>query len=154
MSTPRIVLFLAGRRVFPLWGLIHHRGRKTGRDLTVPIAVTVAPDGFVINLPFGAHTNWVRNVLAAGGCVLRWKGRDHRLTDPRVIDAAAARPFYSRTAWAFARRFFPADAWLRLRTVHHDAPIVVKNHSAEVAHTPATAISTSPPASGTPQPRD
>ncbi len=115
MTTSSFVLSLAGRRAFPIWGVIHHRGRKTGRDLSVPIAVTVAPDGFVINLPGGAGTNWVRNVQAAGGCVLRWKGVDHRLDQPRLIDAAAARPYYSRTAWAIARRFFPADAWLLLR---------------------------------------
>ncbi|SDT33490.1 hypothetical protein [Actinoplanes derwentensis] len=115
-ATTPAVRFLAGRRGLPIWGVIHHRGRKTGRDLAVPIAVTVAPDGFVINLPWGAGTNWVRNVLAAGVCVLRWKGLDYRLDQPRILDAAAARPYYGSTAWKFAQRFFPADAWLLL---HH-----------------------------------
>jgi deazaflavin-dependent oxidoreductase (nitroreductase family) len=100
---------LAGRRWFPAWAVVHHRGRVSGRNLTVPVAVVTTPDGFVINLPWGASTNWVRNVLAAGGCVLRWKGSDHRVRNPRIIDAAAARPYYPRLVWAIVRKLFPAD---------------------------------------------
>lgn len=114
-ATAPAVRLLAGRRWLPIWGVVHHRGRVSGRALTVPIAVTAAPGAFVVNLPWGARTNWVRNVLAAGGCTIRWRGEDHRADQPRIIDAAEARPYYSRTAWAIARRLFPADAWLLLR---------------------------------------
>ena len=114
-ATAPVVRRLAGSRWFPMWAVVHHRGRVTGRSLTVPITPNATADGFVINLPWGARTNWVRNVIAAGGCTIRWKGRDHRLVDPRIIDAAAARPHYSRVAWAIARNLFPADAWLLLR---------------------------------------
>ncbi|MDI6102462.1 nitroreductase family deazaflavin-dependent oxidoreductase [Actinoplanes sp. NEAU-A12] len=113
-ATAPVAAALAGRRWFPLWAVVHHRGRKSGRDLTVPVAIVTTPEGYIINLPFGAGTNWVRNVLAAGGCTLRWKGADLRATDPRIIDAASARPYYTRTTWAVAQRLFPADAWLLL----------------------------------------
>ncbi|MEV6301411.1 nitroreductase family deazaflavin-dependent oxidoreductase [Actinoplanes sp. NPDC051861] len=112
--TDRIARALAGKRWIPFWGLVHHRGRRTGRDLTVPIAVVATPDGFIVNLPWGTRTNWVQNVLAAGGCTLRWKGTDHRVTDPRLLEAEEARPFYSNFQWNTAKRFFPADAWLLL----------------------------------------
>lgn len=105
---------LAGRRFFGGWAVVHHRGRKTGRALTVPIALVATPDVFVVNLPWGAGTNWVRNVQAAGGCVVRWKGADHTADAPEILDAAAARPYYGRVAWAIAQRMFPADAWLLL----------------------------------------
>ncbi|GGN13284.1 hypothetical protein FHR83_003711 [Actinoplanes campanulatus] len=114
-TTAPAVRVLAGRRLIPLWAVVHHRGRVSGRDLRVPIAITTTPDGFVINLPWGARTNWVRNVIAAGGCVIRWKGVDHRMADPRIIDATEARPYYGRVTWAIASRLFPADAWLLLR---------------------------------------
>ncbi|MBW6435090.1 hypothetical protein KZ829_15210 [Actinoplanes hulinensis] len=114
-TTAPAVRVLAGRRLIPLWAVVHHRGRVSGRDLRVPIAITTTPDGFVINLPWGARTNWVRNVIAAGGCVIRWKGADHRMTDPRIIDATEARPYYGRVTWTIASRLFPADAWLLLR---------------------------------------
>ena len=65
-----------------LWAAVHHRGRVTGRELTVPVAVGATGDAFVIVLPWGPGTNWARNVLAAGGCVLRWKAADHRVDDP------------------------------------------------------------------------
>src|SRR5690349_10060056 len=91
-ATAPAIRVLAGRRWFPAWAVVHHRGRVTGRDLAVPIAIVTTPDGFVINLPWGARTNWVRNVVAAGGCTIRWKGIDHRMDQPRIIDAVAARP--------------------------------------------------------------
>ncbi|WP_221327906.1 hypothetical protein [Actinoplanes sp. L3-i22] len=116
-ATAPAVRVLAGRRWFPAWAVVHHRGRVSGRDLTVPVAVVATSDGFVINLPWGARTNWVRNVVAAGGCTIRWRGVEHRMDDPRIIDAAAARPYYSRFAWNVARRLFPADAWLLLRRI-------------------------------------
>ncbi|WP_436535135.1 hypothetical protein [Actinoplanes sp. HUAS TT8] len=112
-ATAPVVRVLAGRRFSP-WAVVRHRGRISGRDLTVPVAVVATADGFVINLPWGAGTNWVRNVMAAGGCTIRWKGVDHRMGAPRIIDEVVARPFYTRLTWAIARRMFPADAWLLL----------------------------------------
>src|SRR4051812_32278800 len=76
-ATSPVVRVLAGRRYFPAWAVVHHRGRVSGRSLAVPVSVVATPTGFVINLPWGARTNWVRNVLAAGECTIRWKGVDH-----------------------------------------------------------------------------
>jgi deazaflavin-dependent oxidoreductase (nitroreductase family) len=106
---------MAGRRWFPGWAVVHHLGRKSGRSLAVPVAVVVTPDEFVINLPWGAGTNWVRNVQAAGGCTIRWRDADHRTGDPRILGETEARPYYSRLTWAIARKLFPADAWLVLQ---------------------------------------
>ena len=112
--TAPLTRVLAGRRYFPGWAVVHHRGRKTGRALTVPIALVATPEVFLVNLPWGAGTNWVRNVEAAGGCVVRWKGVDHAVDSPEILGEAAARPYYGRISWAIARRMFPADAWLLL----------------------------------------
>src|SRR3954447_12580737 len=86
-ATAPAVRVLAGRRWFPLWAVVHHRGRVSGRSLTLPVAVIAPADAFVINLPWGAGTNWVRNVLTAGECTVRWKGVDHRADQPTIIDA-------------------------------------------------------------------
>jgi deazaflavin-dependent oxidoreductase (nitroreductase family) len=104
----------AGRRFFPLWAVVHHRGRKTGRELAVPVAVQAPPGAFVIVLPWGPGTNWVRNVQAAGGCTIRWRGRDHRATNPEILDRTAARQYFSRFNWAASQRLFKADAFLLL----------------------------------------
>jgi hypothetical protein len=41
--------------------------------------------GYVIALTYGAEADWVRNVLAAGGCTLHARGRALMLTDPRLF---------------------------------------------------------------------
>jgi deazaflavin-dependent oxidoreductase (nitroreductase family) len=83
---------LAGRRFFPLWAVLHHRGRRSGRDYSVAVGVFAAPDGLYVALPFGERTQWAQNVLAAGGCTLRWRGEDHVVTEPTLVgtDEAAA----------------------------------------------------------------
>ena len=86
---------LAGRRFFPLWAVLHHRGRRSGREYSIPVAVRVCEDAFVIALPWGHQTQWLLNVVAAGGCSIRWRGEDHPATEPRVVGAAAVATAYS-----------------------------------------------------------
>ena len=81
---------LAGNAYVPLWAIIRHRGRRSGRLYAAPVAVGHTPDALVIPLPFGANADWCRNVRSAGGCVVRWKGQEHRMTDPVIIDDAGA----------------------------------------------------------------
>lgn len=83
----------------------------------MPVAVRVRGDGFLVALPWGSGTNWVRNVRAAGGCVVRWRGVDHRCVDPVIVDRVGARPFFGRVTWFVVRRVIGADAFLHLRRV-------------------------------------
>jgi deazaflavin-dependent oxidoreductase (nitroreductase family) len=86
-----LVLLLAGTPIFPLYGVLEHRGRRTGKAFRIPVVVRPTADGFVVPMPWGEHTDWCRNVRAAGGCVVRWKGRDYPMVQPEVIaDRAAA----------------------------------------------------------------
>ena len=95
---------IAGRRLFPLWAVLHHRGRRSGREYAIPVAVRVTTDGFFIALPFGERTQWARNVIASDGCTLRWRARDYAVSDPRIIGAEEA-----------AAAFHPLQRWI-LRT--------------------------------------
>jgi deazaflavin-dependent oxidoreductase (nitroreductase family) len=103
---------LAGRRFFPLWAVVHHRGRKTGRALSVPVAVQATPDAFLIALPWGPGTNWVRNVQAAGGCVVRWRGVDREVSRPELLGRAEARPYFGRWEWQAAERLIGVEWFL------------------------------------------
>jgi deazaflavin-dependent oxidoreductase (nitroreductase family) len=86
---------VAGTRWFPLWAVLEHRGRKSGRAYATPVLARRAPDGFVIPLPWGERTQWLKNVVAAGGATVRWKGTDHALVDPVIIDVdEASAQFY------------------------------------------------------------
>jgi deazaflavin-dependent oxidoreductase (nitroreductase family) len=86
----RIALPLAGHRFFPIWAVLRHRGRKTGTEYTVPLAVIPTETTFIISLPWGRETDWVRNVRAAGRCTVRWKGSDYECTEPRFVNQEVA----------------------------------------------------------------
>lgn len=54
----------------PGFGVVVHRGRRSGRTFRTPVNVFRRADGFVIPLTYGRESDWVQNVLAAGGCEL------------------------------------------------------------------------------------
>jgi deazaflavin-dependent oxidoreductase (nitroreductase family) len=86
---------LAGRRWFPLWAILVHRGRRSGRTYELPVVARRVNGGFIVPLPFGPETQWARNVEAAGGCVIRWAGREWPVGQPRVLDGAQASSAFS-----------------------------------------------------------
>jgi len=55
----------------PGFGILTHVGRKSGKTYRRPINVFRKPDGFVIALTHSSQSEWVKNVLAAGGCELK-----------------------------------------------------------------------------------
>jgi deazaflavin-dependent oxidoreductase (nitroreductase family) len=92
-----LVLRFAGRRHMPVLGVLHHRGRRTGREYTTPLGIRpTATGGFVMPLTFGEAAGWYRNIRAAGCCVVTWRGSDHTVTDPVIVDRAAALPAFPR----------------------------------------------------------
>jgi deazaflavin-dependent oxidoreductase (nitroreductase family) len=94
---------LAGRRWLPLWAVVRHRGRRSGRAYAVPVAIRASEGASTIPLPWGRETQWLRNVLAAGGCTVRWRGGDHGATAPRVIGADEAIPVFHPVQRAILR---------------------------------------------------
>ena len=92
-----LVLRFAGRRHVPVLGVLHHRGRRTGREYATPLGIRpTAADGFVMPLTFGEAAGWYRNIRAADRCVVTWRGRDHIVTDPVIVDRATALPAFPR----------------------------------------------------------
>lgn len=68
----------------PGLGVVIHRGRRSGRVYRTPVNVFAQPGGYVFALTYGAGTDWVRNVQAAGGCELETRGHRVRLVEPRL----------------------------------------------------------------------
>ena len=75
----------------PGLGVVVHRGRRSGKQYQTPVNVFATGDGYVFALTYGPGTDWVKNVLAAGGCELRTRGRAVRLTAPRLYRDEARR---------------------------------------------------------------
>jgi deazaflavin-dependent oxidoreductase (nitroreductase family) len=69
----------------PGFGVVVHRGRKTGRRYRTPVNVFPKTGGYVVALTYGPESDWVRNVLAEGGCTIETRGRAVHLTAPRLV---------------------------------------------------------------------
>ena len=93
MTSP-VTLPLAGKRWNPIFAVVEHRGRKTGRVYRTPVAARRSGDGFMIALAFGAQVDWYRNLVAAGGGTIRWRGVVHSVTAPERVDAATVLPTF------------------------------------------------------------
>jgi deazaflavin-dependent oxidoreductase (nitroreductase family) len=85
-----IALRLAGRRFLPVWIVLTHRGRRSGAEYRVPLALVADEPDFLIALPWGRSTDWVRNVIAAGRCRVRWRGADYECSEPEFVDKGTA----------------------------------------------------------------
>jgi deazaflavin-dependent oxidoreductase (nitroreductase family) len=69
----------------PGFGIVVHTGRRSQRVYRSPVNVFVAPGGYVVALTYGADSDWVKNVMAAGGCELITRGRTVRLRAPEIV---------------------------------------------------------------------
>jgi deazaflavin-dependent oxidoreductase (nitroreductase family) len=113
-----LVLKLAGRRALPLYAVIHHRGRRTGREYATPVVVRPAGEFMFFPLAFGPDAGWSRNLLAAGAGSVRWKGADIAISDFEVVDAPTVLGPGSPYPWLFriaAIHVFRVRQFLRAR---------------------------------------
>jgi len=82
---------LARSGIIPVWGIVHHRGRKSGRAFATPVALGATHELFFVPLPWGEGTDWCRNVMRASGGAIRYRGRDYTVSEPRVVTVDVAR---------------------------------------------------------------
>ncbi|GAA5082232.1 nitroreductase family deazaflavin-dependent oxidoreductase [Nocardia iowensis] len=82
----------------PGWAVVIHRGRKSGRIFRTPLWAFRRGDRYVIALTYGPESDWVRNVLAAGGCQLQSRRRHYEVDNPHVYrdESAADMPLFIR----------------------------------------------------------
>jgi deazaflavin-dependent oxidoreductase (nitroreductase family) len=69
----------------PYFGVVLHRGRASGRAYRTPVTAFPHGQGFLIALTYGRDVDWVKNVIAAGGCRLIHRRRAVDLAGPRVL---------------------------------------------------------------------
>ncbi|QRP46205.1 nitroreductase family deazaflavin-dependent oxidoreductase [Amycolatopsis sp. FDAARGOS 1241] len=75
----------------PGFGMIIHRGRRSGREFRTPLNVFRSGDGFVVALTYGPDTDWVKNVLAAGRAELLTGCRKYDVVDPQLVHDGSRR---------------------------------------------------------------
>jgi deazaflavin-dependent oxidoreductase (nitroreductase family) len=89
------------------FSLVRHVGRRSGRTYETPLILAGVPGGFVTELTYGEDVDWYQNVLAAGGCTVVHRGREHlvRQVLPCTTDQGlAAFPPVRRTILRALRR--------------------------------------------------
>ena len=89
--TNRITSLFAGW--LPGFGILTHVGRKSGKVYRKPINVFRASNGFIIALTYSSQSEWVKNVLAAGGCELKTRGKKYQLSATNVVRDPMRRRF-------------------------------------------------------------
>lgn len=76
----------------PGFAIITYVGRTSGHSISTPINVFHYRGETVFALTYGSDVNWVKNVLAAGWCDIRERGRTRRLVEPRLVRDPSMRP--------------------------------------------------------------
>jgi deazaflavin-dependent oxidoreductase (nitroreductase family) len=69
----------------PGFGIVVHAGRRSGRTYRTPVNLFRHGGRYVIALTYGADSQWVRNVLAAGGCDVETRGTTIHLGEPEIV---------------------------------------------------------------------
>lgn len=90
-----LFLKIAGGR-FRAYSALKHIGRSSGREYVSPLTAYPLGDGFVMAVLYGeaAKVDWCRNVMTAGGCVLKTGGQEYMLEKPEIISASKALAAY------------------------------------------------------------
>lgn len=88
--TNRLVGPLAS--VLPPLAVVHHVGRKSGREYRTPVIAYPVEGGMLTPLPYGTDTDWLLNLVAAGRGYLERFGGSTAIENPRVVGANVALP--------------------------------------------------------------
>jgi deazaflavin-dependent oxidoreductase (nitroreductase family) len=96
--------------------VVRHVGRRSGRTYETPVTAVARDESFLIALPYGERTDWLKNVLAFGSATLVTDGRSFEVDKPEVIPMAEAtssfRPMEQRM-----HRWFGVESALQVRRV-------------------------------------
>lgn len=96
--------------------VIRHVGRSSGTEYETPIGPFETDEGFIVPLPYGQKTDWLKNVQQAGAATIIFEGSSYGVDQPGIIGVTEAMvsipPKYQRSL-----RWFNVNDFLRLRRV-------------------------------------
>ena len=94
--------------------VVRHVGRRSGHAYQTPVIAAAHDDSFLIALPYGERTDWLKNVLAKGSATLVTGGRTYEVDKPEVIPMAQATAYFRPREQRMHRQFGVGSA-LRVR---------------------------------------
>ena len=113
-ATNSLMVRMAGRRWNPVFAVVEHHGRKSGRLYRAPVAARRVDNGFVISLAFGAQVDWHRNLVAAQAGTIRWRDQAYKVGAPQRIDTSTALDAFHPIQRVFLR-LARIDGYVRVR---------------------------------------
>jgi deazaflavin-dependent oxidoreductase (nitroreductase family) len=105
---------LAGKGWNPIFAVVEHRGRRSGRSYATPVAARRVAGGFIISLAFGTQVDWYRNLLSSGGGTVRWRGEEYPVTIPERIGVDSALAAFNPVQRALLR-IGGVDGYIRVQ---------------------------------------
>jgi deazaflavin-dependent oxidoreductase (nitroreductase family) len=85
--------------------VVRHVGRRSGRTYETPVVAVEHEDGFLIALPYGERTDWMKNVLAHGTATVVTHGHFYDVDEPHVVPMTEATRFFASKEQRLHRRF-------------------------------------------------
>ena len=100
--------------------IVRHVGRRSGEGYETPVVAVEHDDTFLIAIPYGERTDWVKNVLASGKATLITHGRTHGVDQPHVVPMREATKYFGPKEQRLHRRF-AVDSCLEIHRIESSA---------------------------------
>src|SRR6266581_4549291 len=68
--------------------VVRHVGRRSGKTYQTPVIAVQHDDSFLIALPYGKRTDWLKNILDRGSATIVTNGHTFEVDRPEVIPMA------------------------------------------------------------------
>ena len=94
--------------------VVRHVGRRSGQMYETPVIAVQHGDSFLIALPYGKRTDWLKNVLGRGSATIVTNGHTYEVDRPEVIPMADATAYFRPREQRMHRQFH-VDAALQVR---------------------------------------
>ncbi len=85
--------------------VICHVGRRSGRVYQTPVVAVAHDDSFLIALPYGERTDWLKNVLDTGSATIVTNGHSYEADRPEAIPMGEATTYFRPTEQRMHRQF-------------------------------------------------
>jgi deazaflavin-dependent oxidoreductase (nitroreductase family) len=96
---------------------VTHTGRRSGRTYRTPVNVFRHGDRYLFALTYGAESDWVQNVLAAGRCQIKTRRRTVELVAPERFTDPTARLIPVPARWILG--LFSVTEFLAVNNARH-----------------------------------
>jgi len=85
--------------------VVRHVGRRSGRTYETPVIAVQHGDSFLIALPYGERTDWLKNVLDKGSAAIVANGHTYQVDQPQVIPMTEATSYFRPREQRMHRQF-------------------------------------------------